>query len=842
MSGLVTQCISFFAPKNLALVVSGFALVLLLLGTFAPVLTHAQGSLDLQNYGAGQRDRTAEGAAAVGDGVNANGTEETEEPAPNNTGENDLVYAILALIAWGILKFLAFMMGIAGVLLNFAVNVFILDFGKYFAATSGVLLAWGILRDLANIILVFGFVYIGISSILGLATYTIEKTLPKLLIFAVLLNFSFFITATVIDATNAVSASLYSQAIPANSRCADVANSNIETILATGCADTVGISGSVLQASGLQSIFAFDNDVRSGIDEELTSLEELILYLLLSLFLIVSTFVFASTAIMLLTRAVVLLLVLILSPIGFIAMAIPFLKKQGESWWKALIDNVLFAPVVLLLILASIKVAQGISGNNSSIIQAILDGINSTNGGITTSIGMIAVFLVVTGLMYAAIVVAKQFSSFGSDIALKQAGKLAFAPSAMLARRTIGAASGAAARQVRKSPIGNTMIGRGLANVVGAGANKSFDLRSSALLGKDMKTLVGGPSEAAKAGIAGILKKEQEDRVKYNAERLGDLGEKHARLSSLKATLTGKLAQEQAAQKPNAQRIKSLNERLGIINKKIEATLPGSEARFEDLDKAMQENAALYNRRKNEEKQYTDSKDRLAAQDKQLEEDDKTAKDRAKALKDEEAKLISDLKVAQDEDIQLRKDLAAAITNKDAVAEERLRFEISQNSSKISRLQQNAATAHQTLEQIEDTRKHYKSQRDALVKENNKLDKEYEESTLKVKEELKLKDAEYQRIKDAGTPMSEAVKVELEEQGREARKLSRDISNKRDAFIKNLEATAGAASLGGRLENPVIPSTATRRAIKELRDAQKGKPGDLKGIEKLLKDAGIKLK
>ncbi len=64
------------------------------------------------------------------------------------------------------------------------------------------LIAWGILRDIGNIVILFGFILMGVMMILDLESFNVRKALPRLLIFAVLLNFSLFASEAVVDVAN----------------------------------------------------------------------------------------------------------------------------------------------------------------------------------------------------------------------------------------------------------------------------------------------------------------------------------------------------------------------------------------------------------------------------------------------------------------------------------------------------------------------------------------------------------------------------------------------------------------------------------------------------------------
>ena len=102
---------------------------------------------------------------------------------------------IMGLFAW--------LLGVASLTLNYAVYYTVITMGTYVHNLTAVGVTWRILRDISNICLIFGFLGIGISTILGSPQYGFSTSLlPKLLLAAVFLNFSLFASEAVIDVGN----------------------------------------------------------------------------------------------------------------------------------------------------------------------------------------------------------------------------------------------------------------------------------------------------------------------------------------------------------------------------------------------------------------------------------------------------------------------------------------------------------------------------------------------------------------------------------------------------------------------------------------------------------------
>ena len=64
-------------------------------------------------------------------------------------------------------------------------------------------------RDLANMFFIFILLYIAIATILEIAAYNAKALLARLIIVALLLNFSLFFTRVIIDASNIWGSAFY---------------------------------------------------------------------------------------------------------------------------------------------------------------------------------------------------------------------------------------------------------------------------------------------------------------------------------------------------------------------------------------------------------------------------------------------------------------------------------------------------------------------------------------------------------------------------------------------------------------------------------------------------------
>jgi len=287
----------------------------------------------------------------------------------------------------------------------------VFQFAENFGNSSGILIAWGILRDVGNIFLLFSFVFIGIATILNLENYTMKKTLPHLIIFAALLNFSLFATEAVIDVSNGLSMAINAQSTVVEECPPQTSSEN--------CAKNYGLTARIMSTSGLSAVFEPPdyNVLRvADIDYSINMITTLYGLMLSSIML---TVVFLAAGVMLLIRVIVLSIIMVTAPIGFAGMAVPFLKDITERWWSALMEQSLFAPIFLLLVFIGLKIMDTSPLQAGSLSQAF-------DSGDITLMGAVVTFAIVIGFFVAALLLSSKLAAHGAERTIKWATKRIF--------------------------------------------------------------------------------------------------------------------------------------------------------------------------------------------------------------------------------------------------------------------------------------------------------------------------------------------------------------------------------------------------------------------------------
>lgn len=409
----------------------------------------------------------------------------------------------------------SFILGIAGTVFNWVVIRTVFQFALYFGTSAGMLVAWGVLRDIANIALLFGFIFVGIATILNTQSvegYTAKRALPRLIIFAVLLNFSLFATQAIIDVANGFSSVFATYA--GQEQCDQGVSSKGKDGQSQADCANLGISSKILEAAGMHQILPKDFDAISKAWE--APYTYTVMLIMLSLMVTVTAMVLIAATIMLVVRVVVLSLLMVTSPIGFAGMAIPSLQKIAQDWWHKLINQAFFAPLFLLMIFVSLKLVEGLQSGEATIADAILG--NTGAGGNTTAGNMqvVMVFMIVIGFMIGALMIAQKMGAYGASFATKTAGGIAFGAQGFVARRTVGRVSGKIASKLRGTKFAEGNLGRLVVSAADAGSKASYSSRN--LAGGVLKGAgvdIGKANKTAGHGYHGIEEKAEKVRLDY---------------------------------------------------------------------------------------------------------------------------------------------------------------------------------------------------------------------------------------------------------------------------------------------------------------------------------------
>ncbi len=208
-----------------------------------------------------------------------------------------------------------------------SVNMSISKMAGLFNVNGVVDFIWTMIRDLINISFIFILLYIAITRIIGSWGVKAKTTIINVIISAIFINFSMLIAKMLIDAGNMVAIQLHN------------------SILATGATT---FSTLVVGSLNLEALTTNVLSVTGQFNMIISSL----LSIALSAILI---WVFLFGAFVLIGRIVMLILLTMTSPIGFVGKTIPALGEYSTAWWKSFMDQILVAPALMFILLIVAK-------------------------------------------------------------------------------------------------------------------------------------------------------------------------------------------------------------------------------------------------------------------------------------------------------------------------------------------------------------------------------------------------------------------------------------------------------------------------------------------------------
>lgn len=369
---------------------------------------------------------------------------------------------------------------------------------------------WVIIRDIANMSFIFVLIYIAVKTILNMAGSDTKGLIAKVIVVALLINFSLFFAKFVIDVGNILAIQFYDKISVGGGAVTDISKGG-KTFAPTQVKDISGVVASGVNAQKLLQDKQFQEFFKKS---DTSFFENLgVFFLLMLAFAVVNimlAFVFIAAAFQFIARVLGLWVVMIMAPAAFVAYIIPGWSKWSDRWWSELIRLTFYAPVfmfvfyiALLFITGGQQSGGGLLANVSQQIQAIrADG---TTFGTTANI-IAVVFMnaaIVVGLLFAALKVASLMSTTLSTTIGGFIGKIGYGAGGFAGRNTFGrlAYGLGQSRLFQGTSLGKFINRRALQPL----ATGSFDMRGAPLgLGGALGKEVG--SAGGKGGFEKVVK------------------------------------------------------------------------------------------------------------------------------------------------------------------------------------------------------------------------------------------------------------------------------------------------------------------------------------------------
>lgn len=359
--------------------------------------------------------------------------------------------------------------------------------------------AWSIIRDVANMTFLFILVYIALATILQVSNFNTKQVLAMLLVIALLINFSFFLTGLVIDASNILALFFY------NAITNDGANS---------------ISSQFANVMNIKTVF--DKEAFDSLSFTKRSVAN---FMSAGVFL-VAGFVFISGAILFILRTIALMFVLILSPIAFAAMILPKTRVHFNKWLHHLINYSFVAPMYILGTAVAFAMIPGMLAITGS--PALSGVIQEGKPPSPEMFTIIMSFILVIGLLAGVLAISKDMAGKLATLSVQYAGKatgMAAGLAGFAGRNVIGrgaalARDSDAIKAMQTSKYKAVRYGgRAAMAATSYGAEASYDTKKGLQTGlgiAGIKTKLGKPG--GKGGFDAQIKRRDEKRSRVASQ------------------------------------------------------------------------------------------------------------------------------------------------------------------------------------------------------------------------------------------------------------------------------------------------------------------------------------
>jgi hypothetical protein len=322
--------------------------------------------------------------------------------------------------------------------LTFFILKFVIEVAGYngFIDSQAVMVGWIMVRDVTNMFFVVVLLLIAFGTILGLEQYEYKKLLVKLLMAAVIVNFSRIICGIIIDVAQVVMITFVN-----------------------GVAATAG--GNLVSMFKVENVFSLTGD--TALSSQISGSGSPFLAAVAAVtFASIMMITMLTYLFLLLARMVTLWILIVLSPFAFVLNVLPQTQKYAGQWWTEFGGNVVAGPIVAFFLwLSFVTVGAGNAHNhirdnsdipNSGKIDNGVTNPEEEKAGLTsiTSWAEMANFAIAVGMLLAGAKMAQQLGAAGGAM-MGKAGefgkKVAMVASGITAARWAGRGVAAGAKR-----------------------------------------------------------------------------------------------------------------------------------------------------------------------------------------------------------------------------------------------------------------------------------------------------------------------------------------------------------------------------------------------------------
>lgn len=291
---------------------------------------------------------------------------------------------------------------------------------RTFVNQEGVMTGWRIVKDICNLAFILILLAIGFATILRIPTYHVKKLIVPFVVAVILVNFSRLICGVILDFCNVLMDSFLEPILESTGNGSKIHEAFLNRLSLTKLLDLGSESKEPAVFMGL---------------------------FLTLLFLIALSIAMLLIAVFLLVRYVTLLILIIFSPLAFLAQLIP---GPGGSfsgkWWTKFLQNAFYGPAVAFMLFLSFLIMDSMLGSLFTEMPSDVAGGAPQIIGTEFTFQHFVSFIVVILLLYLAVNVSKNMGMAGASSVMKAAksigGYVAKSPK-LLGAGAIAAGAGA---------------------------------------------------------------------------------------------------------------------------------------------------------------------------------------------------------------------------------------------------------------------------------------------------------------------------------------------------------------------------------------------------------------
>ena len=214
---------------------------------------------------------------------------------------------------------------------------------------------WSSFRDMANVFFVIMIAIIIFSQVTsaGISNYGIKKMLPKIIIYAILVNISWYLAVIAVDISNIAGSTIFNWLVKDGwhfSNAAKGTESPVESIL-TGTATTAGL----IVAAGVTAALVGGGTIL--------------------LFMISAVMALVTTLLILMIREAAVVVLVVISPLAFVMGLLPNTEGFLKKWMRFMKNMLIIYPICSLMVGGAIFVSNLLFNITDKPILKVMYGV-----------------------------------------------------------------------------------------------------------------------------------------------------------------------------------------------------------------------------------------------------------------------------------------------------------------------------------------------------------------------------------------------------------------------------------------------------------------------------------